>query len=111
MKKTKENLLDDYMRAKSKLEDTSMSSEEYKMWLEEEDKVRNELVKLIQIESENKRDVTRNVIQVVTWGGSILVGIWALLVSFEFDKDSTLTSTNGRNIVTNFISKTLMFKK
>ena len=111
MKKTKENLLDDYMRAKSKLDSLTTTDNDYKLWLEEEDKVRNELVKLIQIESENKRDLIRNIIQVVTWLGSLGVGVWALLASFEFDKDSTLTSTNGRNIVTNFISKTLMFKK
>ena len=111
MKNTKENLLDDYMRAKTKLDSLETNDENYKMWLEEEDKVRNELVKLIQIESENRRDLIRNVIQVITWLGSLGVGVWALLASFQFDKDSTLTSTNGRNIVTNFVSKTLMFKK
>jgi len=111
MKETKKNLLSDYKRAKSKIDSLTAEDENYKMWLEEEDKVRNELVKIIQIESENKRDLIRNIKELFTWGVSLGVGVWALLASFEFDKDSTLTSTNGRNIITNFVSKTLMFKR
>lgn len=111
MKKTKEDLIADYKRAKNKIDSMDTENENYKMWLEEEDKVRNELIKLIQIESENKRELIRNIITCTTFGISFIGGVWAVLASFQFDKDSTLTSTNGRNIITNFVSKTLMFKR
>lgn len=111
MKETREILLANYRKVESKIEGLSADDNSYELWLGERDKIRNELIKLNQIESENKRDKCRNIITCVTFGASFVGGIWAVLASFEFDTDRTLTSTNGRNIVTNFVSKTLMFKR
>lgn len=111
MKKTKENLLADYERVRRTIDSISTEHENYQMLLDKEDKIRSELIKLIQIESENKRDLIRNIVSLTTFGLTFAGGIWAVLASFEFDRNSTLTSTNGRNIITNFVSRTLMFKR
>ena len=110
MKETKAILLADLKNAESKIENLN-TNDNHEKWLLERDRIRNELIKLEQIESENKRERNRNIINCVTFGVSFLGGLWAVLASFEFDTDRTLTSTNGRNIVTNFVSKTLMFKR
>ena len=88
--------------------------------LEERDKIRNELLKLEQsrnemrikreeINAENEREKIRNRITIVTFGISTAISLYAIVKTFRFDQDSTVTSTLGRNILNSVIPK--LFKK
>ena len=88
--------------------------------LEERDKIRNELLKLEQsrnemrikreeINAEDEREKIRNRITIVTFGISTAISLYAIVKTFRFDQDSTVTSTLGRNILNSFIPK--LFKK
>ena len=91
---------------------------EYKEALEERDKVRNELIKLeqinkdtnvkiSQIESENKREKIRNGITIGTFVVSTGVSVYAIAKTFKFDQVATVTSTLGRNILNGVVPKML----
>ena len=99
--------------------------------LEERDKIRNEIIKLeqsildaevkkaqleaeakskaAQIEAENKRDKIRNRITVGTFVVSTMFSAYAVFKTFKFDKEATITSTLGRNILNSAIPK--MFRR
>ena len=88
--------------------------------LEERDKIRNELLKLEQsrnemrikreeINAEDEREKIRNRITIVTFGISTAISLYAIVRTFRFDQDSTVTSTLGRNILNSVIPK--LFKK
>jgi uncharacterized protein YdcH (DUF465 family) len=120
MKKLKETLWKNYKEASEKIESLSADDPHYEMLLEERDKVRNKLfqleqacmetdVKKGQIEAENKREKTRNIISIATFTTTTLVGIWTVLKTFKFDQGATVTSTLGRSNITNVVSK--MFKR
>ena len=91
---------------------------EYKEALEERDKIRNELIKLeqinkdtnvkiSQIESENKREKIRNGITIGTFVVSTGVSVYAIAKTFKFDQVATVTSTLGRNILNGVVPKIL----
>ena len=87
---------------------------------EERDKIRNELIKLEeagletelkrdQIEAENKREKVRNQITIGTFVVTTSVSVYAIIKTFKFDQEATVTSTLGRNILNGVIPK--MFKR
>ena len=56
-----------------------------------------------------ERDKIRNRITIVTFGISTAISLYAIVKTFRFDQDSTVTSTLGRNILNSVIPK--LFKK
>lgn len=120
MKKIKETLWKDYDKVSTKIEGLDIQDASYKLLLEEEDKIRNEIIKLElanmeaetkrgQIEAENKRETIRNRITVGTFGVSTIISVIALYKTFKFDETATVTSTLGRNILNGVVPK--MFKR
>lgn len=88
--------------------------------LEERDKIRNELLKLEQskndirikreeINAEDEREKIHNRITIATFGISTAISLYAIIKTFRFDQESTVTSTLGRNILNSVIPK--LFKK
>lgn len=120
MRKINETLWKDYDKVSQKIETLDVQDESYKMLLEEEDKIRNELIKLElahmeadvkrgQIEAEDKREMIRNRITIGTFGVSTIISVIALYKTFKFDETGTVTSTLGRNILNGVVPK--MFKR
>ena len=120
MTNIKKALWEDYKAVNDLIDDLSIDDEggAYKIALEERDKIRNELIKLVQIEqedktnykqiqSENKRDKIRNIINVVTFGVSTCVSVYSIIRTFKFDQTATVTSTLGRNILNGVVPKML----
>ena len=118
MKKIEDALWQDYKKAGDQINDCGFAAEGYEILLEERDKIRNELIKLKQIEveqngnifkaqSEDKRDKIRNIISICTFTVTTLVSICTINKTFKFDQESTVTSTLGRNILNGVIPKML----
>ena len=119
MKKIEEALWQDYdeiSEAVKSIRADKQNTELYKVTLEEKDKIRNEIIKLKQInqekiindgkiESENKRDRTKNRITIVTFSITTLVSVYAMIMTFKFDQVSTITSTLGRGVLNGFIPR------
>lgn len=109
MNEIKEALWHDYKEVSDLIESLDANSEEYKVASEDRDKIRNELIKLEQIELENEHEKIRNGITIGTFLVTTGVSIYALAKTFKFDQVATVTSTLGRNILNSFIPK--MFKR
>jgi hypothetical protein len=120
MSKIKDALWHDYKNASDRIESLSIEEKGYQAAVEERDKIRNEIIKVEQleqdelmnlskIEAENKRDKIRNIISVSTFAVSTGVSVFAIVKTFKFDQNSTVTSTLGRNILSGVVPK--MFRK
>jgi hypothetical protein len=88
--------------------------------LEERDKIRQELIKLEinkndcsikkeEITAEDQRELIRNRITIATFVISTGLSLYAIIRTFRFDQESTVTSTLGRSILNGVIPK--MFKR
>jgi hypothetical protein len=109
MKETKEILLADYSDINEKLKCIDKDDNAYSKLLEDRRSIRDELVKMEGIESENRRDKIRNIITVGTFTITSSISVWGLLRTLRFDENATITSTAGRGIVSDVVLK--MFKK
>lgn len=120
MEEIKQALWGDYSRIGKELNSCEVGSENYKSLSEEQDKLRNELIKLEQIkqesevkreqiESENKREDIRNKITIGTFVVTTGVSVYTIAKTFKFDQVATVTSTLGRNILNGVVPK--MFKR
>ena len=118
MNKIKEALWKDYKASCELLNSLDAKTDEYQSVLEERDKLRNELIKLEQIEQENnikksqiesedKREKIRNGITIGTFAITTGVSIYAIAKTFKFDQVATVTSTLGRNILNGVVPKML----
>jgi len=127
MSKIRDALWQDYKGSEELISESSMNTDEFKLALEERDRIRKELIelekieqeinvkyeqidsdkdiKLSQIKSENKRDRIRNWITIGTFLGSTLGWIWLSNKTFKFDEESTVTSTLGKPILNGALSK------
>ncbi len=116
MEKIKETLWADYTKVSDLIQVSKPDTDDYKMLLEERDKIRNELIKLgqaemdnevkrSQIEAEDKREKTRNKITIGTFVVSTGLSLYAIMKTFRFDQDSTVTSTLGRSILNSIVPK------
>ena len=119
MEKTRKLLMEDYTKTNDILSVIDVDSPQREGLQRERDNIRNELIKLdsieieaknkkAEIEAENKREKIRNIITVGTFSITTFVSIWAVLKTFKFDQEGTVTSTLGRGILNNIIPK---FKK
>ena len=122
MNETKEILMKRYEKVEEiiNLIDKDTDNPHYKALLEEQDKLRNEMIELdkiqsdaemkkVQIEAENKREKKRNLITIGTFTITTVISVWTVCKSFKFDESSTLTSTLGRGSVTSVLPK--IFKR
>ena len=118
MSKIKEALWKDYKTISDLIDEMDAKSERYQAALEERDKLRNELIKLqqieleretklSQIESENQREKIRNGITIGTFVVTTGVSVYAIAKTFKFDQVATVTSTLGRNILNGVVPKML----
>lgn len=116
MSKIGEALWHDYEQISGLIESLNNGSERYEAALEERDKLRNELIKLKQIEldnetkrmqikSEDKQEQIRNGITIGTFVVTTGVSLYAIGKTFKFDQVATVTSTLGRNILNGVIPK------
>lgn len=116
MNKIKEALWQDYNNISKVIGGLDVASKEYEAALEERDKLRNELIKLeqinqdkdmklSQIESEDRRERTRNIITIGTFVVSTGISVYAIAKTFKFDQVATVTSTLGRNILNGVVPK------
>ena len=116
MSKIEEALWQNYKNAEKRIEGLNVGSNEYEVAAEELDKIRNELikleqinqdnsVKLSQIDAENKREKTRNIINVGTFAVTTIVSVYGLWKTFKFDEEGTVTSTLGRGILNGIVPK------
>lgn len=114
--KIKETLWSDYNKVSDLINVSNSDTDDYKMLLEERDKIRNELIKLEQaemdnevkrgqIEAEDKREKVRNRITIGTFVVSTGLSLYAIIKTFRFDQDSTVTSTLGRSILNSIVPK------
>lgn len=119
---TKQLLMNDYTEVKELYSDLKNLGTEPQVLVDiqkQKDNIRKELIeyeiaekdsaiKWKSIKDEEKRDKVRNYITIGTFIISTGVTIWAVLKTFRFDTESTVTSTLGRGILGNIIPK---FKK
>lgn len=116
MNKIESTLWNNYEAVNKLILSTEISKDEYKVLLEERDKIRNELinmdqfdqeidVKISQIECDNMKDKIHNGITIGTFIISTGVSIYAISKTFKFDQVATITSTLGRNILNGVIPK------
>ena len=109
MKETKETLWKDYDEVKKQIKDITIDHPRYELLMGQLDKIRDKIIKLEEIESENKRDKNRNIMTGISIGTTSLIGIWTVIKTFKFDDKSTVTSTLGRNCLSNAVQR--MFKR
>lgn len=118
MKKIKDALWQDYEATSKLIGSLDANSDKYVAALEERDKIRNELLKLEQIEqdkelklsqikSESEREKIRNGITIGTFVVSTGISVYAIAKTFKFDQVATVTSTLGRNILNGVVPKML----
>lgn len=116
MEKVRKTLWSDYEKVSGEIEGMQPNTDGYQSKLEERDKLRNELIKLAQIEeenkikisqieAENKRESIRNRITIGTFIVTTGVSVYAIAKTFKFDQVATVTSTLGRNILNGVIPK------
>lgn len=120
MEKLKEALWADYDENSSLIEHVNVDSAEYRAFKDERDKIRNELIKVIQIEedknikeleieSTNRNEKIKNRITIGTFVVTTAVSIYTVIKTFRFDQEATITSTLGKNVISNVTSK--LFKR
>lgn len=91
-------------------------SSEYKTMSEEVDHIRNELLKLKQIDNdriikeneiknENRKEKIRNIITIATFSCSTLISLITINKTFKFDEGATVTSTLGRGVLNSVVPK------
>lgn len=92
------------------------SSNDYKVLAEEVDHIRNELLKLRQIDNdriikeneiknENRKEKIRNIITIATFSCSTLISLITINKTFKFDEGATVTSTLGRGVLNSVVPK------
>lgn len=109
MKETKETLWEDYKEVKQQIKEAGIDHPKYELLVGQLDKIRDKIVKLEEIESENKRDKNRNIMTGISIGTTSVIGIWTVIKTFKFDEVATPTSTLGRNCLSMAVQR--MFKR
>lgn len=116
MHRIKEALWSDYENVSGQIKALDRKDEKYNDAMRERDNIRNELLKLAQIESEKqisekqlksetRREIINKIIDVSTFTISTIVSVYSIVMTFKFDQSSTITSTLGRNILSGAIPK------
>lgn len=69
----------------------------------------NERIRNQEIQADLKKESIHNKIAIATFSISTIIGIWAVIKTFKFDDQNTITSTLGRSSINNVVSK--LFKR
>ena len=109
MKETKEILLADYDDVSEKLKCLDKDDNAYKQLLDDRKSIRDELVKMEEIEYGKKKDKIRNIIDVGIFTVTTASSIMMFSRTLKFDESATITSTVGRGLISDAVLK--MFKK
>lgn len=120
MSKIEDALWEDYNRLGEFIKVIDEKDERKKSLLEQRNDIRTQLIKLEQskneslikraeIRAENEREKTRNRINIIMFSISTSLSLFAIVKTFKFDQEGTITSTLGRNILNGVIPK--MFKR
>lgn len=119
-KKTERNLetalWNDYEDIQSKINSLETKDENFAKLLDERDKIRQVMLKLEinnndnivkekEIIAMNNRELITNKITIYTFIISTSISLYAISRTFNFDQESTITSTLGRNILNGFLPK------
>lgn len=118
MDKIKDALWQDYKATSDLIKGLDANSDNYEAALKERDNIRNELLKLeqlnqdkelktSQIKAEDERERIRNMITIGTFVVSTGISVYAIAKTFKFDQVATVTSTLGRNILNGVVPKML----
>lgn len=116
MDELEKKLWKDYEDASTLLNNMDFCSNDYKMVSEELDRIRNELLKLRQIDFDkqvkedeiintNRRERIKNIISIGTFACSAIISLITINKTFKFDEGATVTSTLGRNVLNGVIPK------
>lgn len=116
MENLKEKLWSDYKDAHDILGGLNVGSNEYNAINNEVERIRNELLKLeqieneknlkiLEIENENKREKIKNIINITMFTVSSIISLITINKTFKFDQEATITSTLGKNILNGVIPK------
>lgn len=120
MNKVEEALWKNFEDVETQIKSVNVESEQYNTLLDERDKLRNQLIKIKQLELDEKiknnqlefekeNEFIKNGIAIGTFSINLLVCVGMAIKTFKFDTTSTVTSTMGRGILNNFIPK--LFKR
>lgn len=101
----RELLIADYLRMQEELK--TAEGESKKEIERNLDNLRNEIIKIDTVKSEDFRGKLGEGVKIVTFATGLLFAIWGTKKSFEFDGFGTLTSTEGRK----FLDKLIWFGK
>ena len=125
MKSSRDKLLEalweDYEENTKLISDQAVDSNEYRSFKDERDRIRKELVEVVQMEeneinkekelkSVNRNEIIRNSIKIGSIIITSLISIYSLKKTFKFDEDATLTSTLGKGIVRDTATKIFRIK-
>lgn len=105
-----------YEETSTILGELTIGSTEYNKVIEDLDRIRNELVKLKQIEvdkfikenelkNENRKEKIRNIITIATFSCSTIISLITINKTFKFDEGATVTSTLGRGVLNSVVPK------
>lgn len=119
MNKTKDLVMKDYNQTGDFITVIGPEHENYGKVAKDRDDIRKELIQIatvemenetkrFEIETENKREKIRNRITIGTFAITSIISIWAVVKTFKFDEEGTVTSTLGRGILGGIMPK---FKK
>ena len=125
--KIEEALWNDYNDTKSQLKGLALDDKKAEVLLKERDNIRNELIeydksvrevdlkrqlsvedskiKSMQLTTDQKNELMRNAITIGTFLVSTTVSIITIVKTFEFDRDSSVTSTMGRGVLNGVVPK------
>lgn len=116
MKETRDLLMKDYNSVNDLLKVVPESDARHEQLLKDRDSIRQELIKLdstkadiemrkVELAEEGRRDKIRNGITIGTFIISTCVSVYAIVRTFRFDENGTVTSTLGRGILNGVIPK------
>lgn len=118
--KIEDALWADYDRISDLIKVTDDTDERKPKLFEELGKIRSDLlrfelsknevtIKREEIKAEDEREKVRNKITLITFGVSTSLSLYAIIRTFRFDMESTVTSTLGRSILNSVVPK--VFKR
>lgn len=116
MKETRDLLISDYKKVTDLLSVVPESDTRQEQLMKERDNIRQELIKLDsaatemtmrgkELAEENRREKIRNGITITTFIVSTCVSVYAIVRTFRFDENGTVTSTLGRGILNGIVPR------
>lgn len=114
MSETKKLLLEEYKGLKELEKVIDPKSEKHDEVIELENKVRDQLIKYDSAEldykskkedreAENNRQKTKNIIDIAFGIGTFFISIWATVITLDFDREHSITSTTGKGIISKVV--------